>query len=445
MKIIFIEPRASNANVYSKIPMPLLGPVYLGTILKNRGHDVEIYNEDIRKPDYKRLKADIIGISILTSTATRGYEIARKFPREKVIIGGVHASLLPEEALPFARNVVAGEAESIITDVVEGRRPEGIIRGEPVKDLDLLPYPDFSLVKGLPQRPLLLPVSTSRGCPFDCSFCSVTAIFGRTYRFRDPKKIMEELAGVRARRIFFCDDNFSANPVRTKILLKYLDKGNIKNWVCQVRCDAARDPELLNMMSEAGCELVCIGFESINPETLRSFQKKQTLEEITGAIRSFHFKKIKIHGMFVLGGETDSKKTVQETLAFAIKQKIETIQLMILTPFPGTKVYEILHAQKRIFTRDWRLYDGQHIVFRPTLLSAKELQTAVVSAYLKFYSLFRSLFSCMGFRFREGLFRLIGYVILRQWIRNNGKMSWLDLKNYGGAVIRSDGFQESQK
>ncbi len=113
MKIVLIEPRSSEANVYSKLPMPLLGPIYLGTILRNRGHEVEIYNEDICMPDYSRLQADVIGISILTSTAKRGYEIAKKFPREKVIIGGVHASLLSYEAIKFARQVVVGEAEEV--------------------------------------------------------------------------------------------------------------------------------------------------------------------------------------------------------------------------------------------------------------------------------------------------------------------------------------------
>ena len=148
MKIVLIEPRSSEANVYSKISMPLLGPVYLGTILKNRGHEVEIYNEDILAPDYQHLGADVVGISILTSTAQRGYEIAKKFPKNKVIIGGVHASLLPEEALKFARQAVVGEAEGVIIDVVEGKRPEPIVFGSPIEDLDTLPIPDFSLIKG---------------------------------------------------------------------------------------------------------------------------------------------------------------------------------------------------------------------------------------------------------------------------------------------------------
>ena len=184
MKIVFIEPASSEANVYSKIRMPLLGPVYLGTILKNSGHEVEIYHEDIYKPDYARLNADIIGISILTSTAKRGYEIARQFPREKVIIGGVHASLMPDEARQFARQVVVGEAEEVIVGIVEGSIKDEIVQGRAIEDLDKFPFPDFSLIKGYRPSYETMPISTSRGCPFNCTFCSVTEVFGRKYRFR---------------------------------------------------------------------------------------------------------------------------------------------------------------------------------------------------------------------------------------------------------------------
>lgn len=409
--------------------MPLLGPIYLGTILKNRGHEVEVYNEDIHTPDYSRLQADVIGISILTSTAKRGYDIAKKFPKEKVIIGGVHASLLPFEAIQFARQVVVGEAESVITDIVENKIRDPIVYGRPVENLDELPYPDFSLFKKFKFFSAITPVSTSRGCPFDCSFCSVTKIFGRRYRFRSADNIMGELLFRKGNELFFCDDNFTAHPKRAHTLLDLMVKHKIRNWSCQVRCDIARDNELLNLMAKAGCRVVCIGFESINPRSLESYKKKQTVEEIIHAIRSFHKRRIKIHGMFVLGSDDDNKKTIWDTLKFAIKQKIDTIQMAILTPFPGTKVYETLEAQRRIFTRDWSLYDGQHIVFKPKLLSARELQLNVVRAYTKFYSLSRSFSLLLKLRLRNAIFNFMGNSIVRQWIEHNHKMHWLLDKN----------------
>ncbi|MEI8344646.1 MAG: radical SAM protein [Candidatus Omnitrophota bacterium] len=425
MKIVLIEPRPSDANIYSMISMPLLGPVYLGTILKQHGHQVEIFDEGIHTPDYSCVKADLIGISILTSTAQRGYEIAKKFPKDKVIMGGVHASLLPQEALQYARQVVVGEAEDVIVDVVEGRLTDPIVQGKAVDDLDRLPYPDFSLIKGYPRLAQVVPISASRGCPFDCSFCSVTKLFGRKYRFRSAANIVGEMKSRNTRSYFFCDDNFAAQPKRTRELLSLMLKSDLAAWNCQVRCDAARDAELLKLMSQAGCEAVCVGFDSVNPMTLKAYQKKQTLDEIVHAIKSFHKRKIKIHGMFVLGGEDDDKKTIWDTLKFAIKHKIDTIQMTILTPFPGTKVYDDLESEKRIFTRDWSLYDGQHVVFNPKLLSARELQANVTKAYTHYYSLFKSCLLLCKLRFRNAMLRFMGYVIVKQWVRNNRAMHWL--------------------
>ncbi|MDD5730199.1 MAG: radical SAM protein, partial [Candidatus Omnitrophica bacterium] len=362
---------------------------------------------------------------ILTSTAKRGYEIAGQFPREKVIMGGVHASLLPQEALQFARQVVVGEAEELIIDIVEGRNTESVVQGRAVEDLDKLPYPDFSLIKGYKPNPFIMPISTSRGCPFDCTFCSVTKIFGRKYRFRSAENVMDEFKGLKASTFFFCDDNFTAYPKRTRSLLNLMLKQKIRQWSCQVRCDVAEDDELLGLMAKAGCTVACIGFESVNLKTLEAYHKKQDINDIIRAISSFRKKKIKIHGMFVLGGDNDNENTIWDTLRFAIKQKIDTIQMMILTPFPGTKVHEELNSQKRIFSRDWNLYDGQHVVFRPKLLSAKRLQFNVVRAYAKFYSVYRSLALLSAFRFRNALFRFMGNRIVKEWVERNRKMHWL--------------------
>jgi len=405
--------------------MPLLGPIYLGTILKKRGHEVEIYKEDILTPDYAKIDADCIGISILTSTAQRGYKIARKFPKEKVIIGGIHASLLPQEAAQFARQVIIGEAENSIIDVVEGRITDRLVYGQAVEDLDSLPYPDFSLIKGFRYPSTIIPVSTSRGCPFDCSFCSVTKIFGRRYRFRNAESVMEELGSRKTNAVFFCDDNFAAHPKRTYALLNFMLKNKIQNWSCQVRCDIAKDNSLLDLMARAGCRVVCVGFESVNSLSLKAYEKKQTIDEIITAIRSFHKRKIKIHGMFVLGSDNDNRKTIWDTVRFARKEKIDTLQMSILTPFPGTKVYEDLERENRIFTKDWSLYDGQHIVFRPKLISARELQVNIVKAYSKFYVLTRSLSLLIKFRFRNALFNLMGCSIVREWKKVNHKMPWL--------------------
>jgi radical SAM superfamily enzyme YgiQ (UPF0313 family) len=202
-------------------------------------------------------------------------------------------------------------------------------------------------------------------------------------------------------------------------------KSKTAKWACQVRCDVAKDDELLGLMSRAGCSVVCVGFESINSKTLQSFEKKQTLDDIINAIRSFRKKRLRIHGMFVLGGDDDSEKTIWDTFKFAIKQKIDTIQMMILTPLPGTRIYDEFQAQKRILSYDWSLYDGQHVVFKPKLLSARQLQLNVANAYSKYYSLSRSFILLLKLRFRNAAFRFIGYRIVKKWMQNNRTMHWL--------------------
>ena len=154
------------------------------------------------------------------------------------------------------------------------------------------------------------------------------------------------------------------------------------------------------------------------------------MTQIIEAIRSFHKKGIKIHGMFVLGSDDDNKKTIWDTLRFAIREKIDTIQMAILTPFPGTKVHEFLEKEKRIFIKDWSLYDGQHIVFRPKLLTAGELQLNIIKAYARFYSLSRSFSLLLRWRFRNAFFRFMGYAIVKKWIQHNRKMSWLASSYY---------------
>ncbi|RJP29141.1 MAG: radical SAM protein [Candidatus Omnitrophota bacterium] len=425
MKIVFIEPRSSEANVYSKLAMPLLGPVYLGTILRDRGHEVTIYKEDICMPDYSKLEADVIGISILTSTAKRGYEIAKRFPREKVVIGGIHASLLPEEASQYARQVVIGEGENIIVDVIEGRNKDRLVYGSAVEDLDSLPFPDFSLIKGYRRASAVTLVSTSRGCPFDCSFCAVTKLFGRKYRFRSAESVIRELKLRRNNTLFFCDDNFAAHPKRTLALLRFMLGERLRNWACQVRCDVTKNDKLLGLMARAGCKVVCVGIESVNELSLKAYDKKQTVADISDSLAAFHKKKIKVHGMFVLGGDNDDTKTVWDTIRFARKHRIDTMQMCALTPFPGTKVFDELEKEGRIFTKDWSLYDGQHVVFKPKLISAKELQHELIKGYTKFYSLSRSIALLLKLRLRNAVFNLIGYVVIKDWKKANRDMSWL--------------------
>jgi len=443
-KVLFIEPKGVASNAFSWCnALPLMGPVLLGTILKRDGHEVRIVSENMSEVKPADLDADVLALSILTPTATRGYELARMYrarnPKGRIIIGGIHASLLPDEALEYADTVVTGEAENIISDIVSNGSPEKIVHGERIANLDSLPVPDFSLIRGY-EKMSITPVMTSRGCPFQCDFCSVTKMFGRKYRTMSLDSVMENLHHLRGRYVFFYDDNLTVQPARTTELCERIirEKLNIR-WIAQARADIARDEKLLETMYRAGCLRLFIGFESINPAVLNAYQKSQGVEEIRKSIRVIHGKGIEIHGMFMFGSEHDDKPVFRETEQFCRKMRIDSAQFMILTPFPGTKVFDRMLAAGQLLHQNWKYYDGMHAVFTPALMKAGELQRGMLKAYGGFYSRTRLIRSAVAVTFRKMLsgirsrFRIFRYPsyhnliirwrggsILRLWTRLNG-------------------------
>ncbi len=413
MKIIFIEPRPPEPHVYSKFKIPRLGCVILGTILRNAGHEVTIFVEEVADIDWTTAhEADVVAISATTSTVPRSYELADMFKREgkTVIMGGSHVTFCAEEALEHCDYVVKKEGEVIINELIDaiGRNavPEhldniafkknGTIVDNPIHafitDLDSLPIPDFTLIHGWKNDCTVASIETSRGCPFNCAFCSVILMFGRKLRFKSVDRIVEEvkyyLDKVKPRHIFFCDDNFSANPRRTKELLRrFIEEGIELDWSAQVRVELANDPELLELMRKTNCYAVYVGFESVNPKTLEAYNKSQSVEQIQKAIQAFHEHDIHIHGMFVFGSDEDTVESLFENLQFARRMKIDSIQFLILTPLPGTRVYNDLYESGRIFNHDWSYYDGHNVVYEPAQMTAYELQVETMRAMYKFYTL----------------------------------------------------------
>lgn len=381
----------------------------LATILKKKGYDSKAFIEDISEPDWKMLKeADIIGISSITSTAPRAFQIAKKFRSMgiPIIMGGPHSTFLPEESLKYADYVVRGEGEETIVELIEhleSQRPLNDIKGlsytegdafihnpdRPlIQDLDSAPIPDLNIVHNWQKR-TVIPIATSRGCPFGCKFCSVIQMFGRKYRFKSIDRVIEEIREVASRKahIFFIDDNFAANKERTKTLLKRIIAEDIHiEWSAQVRTDVARDAELIDLMVKTGCFTVFVGFESINPKTLSLYNKHQKVDDIVECIKTFKKASIGIHGMFVLGGDTDDIETIRSTQKFAKRLGIDSVQFLMLTPLPGTPVFDDLMKQGRLIHTDWAKYDAHHAVFEPKLMTAFELHTETFKAMANFYS-----------------------------------------------------------
>jgi radical SAM superfamily enzyme YgiQ (UPF0313 family) len=440
--IALVEPRAPGYHVYSFASLPRLGLPSIGAVLRKQGHEVRIYCQGLaRLPIREILGADLVGISTTTSTAPEGYRIAdlcrsRGIP---VLIGGVHATFQPDEALHHADCCVLGEAEEVIGDVVarmlarvwdpavvgpgvpEGGDDAGSQQVCRVADLDSLPFPDLSLIHGWRARSIT-PMVTSRGCPFDCSFCSVTPMFGRRYRFRSPELVVEEMASLQPRNVFFYDDNFAASRARTMRLLEgMLRLPHRPRWMAQVRADVAEDRELVALMKASGCSRLFIGYESISPATLESYNKQLSVEQIIESVRVLHEHNMKVHGMFVLGADEDDESTIRGTAQFALREALDSVQFLILTPLPGTRQFELFERAKRIFARDWSLYDGHHVVYEPLKMTAAALQREAWKAQKRFYSAWECLKDFARLRFQEGLLRSYGRAIMGLWERQNGR------------------------
>ena len=447
MKVRLIEPAPPGMHVYSKVHLPRLGLPAIGAALVAHGHDVAIYVADLDPIDWDDVySADVVGFSTTTSTVTQAYDFADDLKGHGIptVIGGPHVTFMADEALAHADYVARGEGgEELmleLIDALQGRRlPESILGlsyhqdgavhhnplRPPTEDLDTLPFPDLTLIRGH-ERMRQTPIMTSWGCPFDCKFCSVTAMFGKKYRFRSPQNVIDELKQKAPRHVFFYDDNFAANRKRLKTLLQMIiDEGLHFSWSAQVRTDVARDPELLDLMHRAGCWMVYLGLESINQTTLDAFDKSQSVEDITFAVRALHEHGIKSHGMFVLGADDDEKGIVRSTVDFALKHKIDTVMLNILTPLPGTPLFDEMDRQGRIFDKRWQLYDALHVVFTPKNMTPYELQREAIAGYMRFYSLRVWLKYLFTFHFAGLAFQTWGQSILRAWRKDERNQDYL--------------------
>lgn len=456
-KIVLVEPRAPGYHVFSRVRLPRLGLPLLAAILKQLGYpDVTIYCEDIAPINYgELLKADLVGISTTTSTAPTAYRlgnfIKRTNPQTTVVVGGVHVTFMPQE--PFDElvrrsfgidghvcdYVIRGEAEQLLPQLLqalengqqsepilgETRRPgpdQRISSVSTICDLDSLPLPDVASIEGH-RRMHIAPVATSRGCPFDCNFCSVIEMFGQKVRYRSidpdhPRSVIAELRNLRRfgmYNVFFYDDNFLANMARTKQLLENMIRANVvpKAWSAQVRAtDVIRDRELLELMRQTNCVIAYMGLESINPQTLKAYNKRQNVEQITEAVHRLREYGVRTHGMFVFGADEDTVESLRATADFAIRHDISTVQFLILTPLPGTRCFNQLHEAGRIFDYDWGHYDAHHTVFWPIKMSPQELQRVAFEGMARVYAYSRCARPLLRGDWMTAFFRLYAHQLL---------------------------------
>ena len=369
-------------------------PLSLGVIaaLTPDNWDIEIHDEIFKPFTYR--EADLVGITCFTGSATRAYEIAKicKSHGTPVVMGGIHVSQLPEEALQFADSVVVGEAEGVwgqlISDFESGNMQQ-IYKGEhlPMKNM---PMPRHDL---LGDGYMTTSVQTSRGCPMDCDFCSVSAFNGRDYRKRPVEEVLDELEKISQKRIFFLDDNFiekgkEGEERALKLFKGMIDRKLNKYWGCQTSIRVADNEEVLHYAFKAGCRVMLLGIESEKETALKNLNKKINMnhfDHYDEVFKRIHKHRIGIIGTLIFGMDTDTADDLLQRARFIKKSRIDAVQPAILTPFPGTKLYDDFMKNNRIlftdYPADWGRYDWSDIVYTPALMSREEMKKTMIKCW----------------------------------------------------------------
>jgi radical SAM superfamily enzyme YgiQ (UPF0313 family) len=357
--------------------------------------DVRIVDEGVDEIDPDRIDADLVGISAITGTAPRAYQISEHLRRRQipVVLGGVHPTLMPEEAQQHADSVVVGYAEeswpALVRDFVAGRMSRRYDQS-PTLGLDNLPFPRRDLFDGGLVN-VAHTIEATRGCIYQCEFCVVPSAWGQPMQ-KPVGDVVADIRQMRARRVIFLDLNLIADVDYAKELFAALIPLNIQ-WGGLATTTIAWDDELLDLAARSGCRGLLIGFESLNQASLveakKAFNMRRDYHEVVRKIRE---RRIGLMGCFVFGFDHDTTDTFGETVEFVLASRMDLPRYAIAVPFPGTALYRRLKQEGRITTEDWSLYDGQHVVFEPRNMTAVELLEGARAAWKKTYS-YRSMWT----------------------------------------------------
>lgn len=380
-KVLLIFPREKGIKFSNdtRYPFPVLGLTLLASLFP-KNYEVRIINEVIEKVDFD-IDVDLVGITGLTCVIKRAYAIADQFRKKgvKVILGGVHPSLLPEEAKEHADSVVVGEAEGILGKVLEDFEAgelKPFYKNQDWSNLTGMPFPRRDLL-GKQYTPFFRVIETTRGCPNRCEFCSVPTINGKRYRIRPLEEVDQELSAIIKKKgeyLFLADDNVTAKEDYALGLFEIFKHHGVK-WMGFTTIKIAMNEELLEKARESGCISLFIGFESLLQENLDNVSKRfVNAKELSNLVKTIQHHQIGIHGSFIFGFDGDDPTIFKKTVEFVQRNNIELPTFSILTPFPGTPLQERLEEEGRILDRDWSHYDMSHVVFKPEKMTVQELQ-----------------------------------------------------------------------
>ncbi len=403
MKLLLINPQNKHRRGFSLSRASRYPPLSLAILaaLTPKHWEVKIQDENFEWfEDEKDKEADLVGITAFTPNAYRAYEIAGYYESKgiPVVMGGIHATALPEEAGQYVTTVFKGEAESewpkVIDDFEKGKLKPLYEGGRP--SMDLMPTPRHDLFH---EGYMFNTVQTTRGCPYNCDFCSVHTFNGTKHRLRAVEDILDEIEQFPDKLMGFVDDNFYGYSTKSKehsyaILEGMIQRGIKKEWFIQASFNIADDPKFLDLAAKAGCREVLIGVESENIHQL-----KQANKHLNARIRPESFRKkfrkiqragIAVLGAFIFGLEGDTVEDLHRRLKFIRKSGVDAIQATVLTPAPGTALFDRMLKENRIFRQDypsdWQRYHSEEVVFKPDRMTPKEFEYNMYIVWHKLYN-----------------------------------------------------------
>ena len=390
-------------NIRSTAWPPLNLP-YLAAVTPKH-YQLSVIDENVESFEFQ--KADIVGITAYTATVTRAYEISRIYRKKgiRVVMGGIHVSMMPDEALNYCDSVVIGEAESVWPSVlndVESGNLKDRYHGDWLS-LEKLPIPRRDILKNSYYRWGSL--QTSRGCPMNCSFCSVTAFNGRRFRRRPLDSVIDELAQIPQKRILLCDDNIIGYSQQDSEWLhsffsKILEKNIKKIFFAQTSIQFGENPELVRLAARAGLKIVFVGMESVNPATLHAYGKTINLDRLRQNQLKEYIKRIRRAGIvflgaFVLGSDEDDASVFPATLEFVKSSHIDVLQVTKPTPLPGTQLWSTLNENNRIinqnFPEAWNNYRFSRMLYKPARMSIEDVYEGYSRLKETYYSLWETI------------------------------------------------------
>ncbi len=404
-RVLFITPYHQGLSKFMKSSMGALGrrlsshyPLGVGLLAALTPRDefsVSLVNEYWQeRPDY-RDEAEIVALSAMTCTAPRAYEIADQFrSRGKlVVLGGIHASACVDEAAQHADVVFVGEGEETWPQFLKDFRAgqvQPLYRAPRLVPPELIPIPDRVIAKRN-RRLSKISIIASRGCPYGCDFCSVTSYFGRQVRCRPVPQVLAEiqealaLENDRVRLLAFKDDNIAINKEFTHELLENLIPLNVQ-WLAQSDLRSLDDPELIKIMRKSGCLLLATGIETVHPCHVSRFGKTfEEMEKMREVVSLLHKNNISVWGSYVIGFDEDTPESIDRMYQQAVYLGIDYFTIAILTPFPGSELYEKMLQDNRITNKKWEYYDFEHLVFEPKNIPPPVLEKLHADTLSRFY------------------------------------------------------------